>query len=998
MHRILRHTIFGAVCVLLPLADCLQGQFPRRFGTITCQATIDEISRHPLGLTNRIGEIQLSCTNDGRTPPGAEREFPTHVMVDLMVSLNANIGNRIDFGEGEDVTDVVLAFGGDEDPAGVESTLGSSVDARFPRPQYGRLAMSNGQLTETGKRLGLAPRLQGSGDDTILFFDDVQFPVPFAANGNYPRCMDFSADNPNGCLPSTIPLEIRNLLASPRSISPPNLFSPYQPTLSASTDRLQFAPGTLDLNRVCRPAPAAVPGPCSGPGDGRALVRDFFVVRLQRRGQFRSLYQGLGWPSINDRFWIFAAATTNVEYTLTVTDTETGLRQVFNPNPDGTGGQVDVSGRPITNADFSIDRLLVEMGSADRGREDSLKFDYEILGPDDLDDLEFTVAPAPTSDVNMASADAPIPRYLEISGLLPGEQVELTGACPTVNLFTGEAVCGPSIRSITDISFIEGDLVRNGFFSVFLAGAPAETFFADSLPLGQSGPITIKITQGQVTVEALDVFSDGNQYNGIIPKDAPLGEVEVRLCIGDQESAPFPAVIVEKKPRLFTLDGNGSGLGVFQKFDEQRVPTIPIFADGFESGDISAWGTGLGTSSSRSDRDASPVENFAESSNVEVRVGGVPARRIFYGGPNPDFPALDQWNIEPDAGTPPGCFVPLDIVVNQCPPSNFVGLPVSPNGGACEDPLNPYLEGSGAWPREIFDVQLLQAHVTIPTLDGSRTQVRVEQARVEAGSYNFTNVNLGVHYPSMGTCTAFNGAGMDQDDVFRRPPPVALNTGGFRLARLNPSDTVILDKSDPGVATWSMQLNLEDDPFFVFDDDYILQHTGGQQADIPAFEFRFKIGFRFGGTPPPNQLGGVNAGMPALSQAWTNQPNFGRKTVIGQDLTVEWDAGGLEPAETAITISGVSLGENQVGGFICTVDPTLGTFTVPGRLTANVPRTRDPNRTVPLGALAVGTIGTKAGRIVIDPLEQAGKRAYIDFQEREVLSTVYDTCASPTCP
>jgi len=970
-------------------------------GTITCEAAIDEIPQHPLGLTSQIGTIQLSCTNDGRRPPGGQLVSATHVMTDLMVSLNGNITNRIDFGEGEDVTDVVLAFGGDRDPASAEAALGSSVDSRFPRPQYGRLVMSNGMMTKTGKRLGLGPIHADA--DTIIIFDDISFPIPHTPNGDYPRCKNFDPDDPDGCMPTTIEVEI--LALSLVSVDPITVTSPSGTTqfsVSVSIDRVQFEPPTLDLTQVCRPAPAAVPGPCSGPAPptGARSCGTFWFFDPSDEANFELCLKVLDGTSFNDRFWVFAAATTNVEYTLTVTDTASGARKVFNPNPDGTGGLVDESGEPITEDDLIDDRILFETGSADPLGEDSLKFEYEIRGQtlDELDDLLFTVFPAPTSDVNMASADAPVPRYLDVFGQPLSDVVELIGACPTVNLFTGEPACGPSIRSITDISFIEGDLVRNGFFSVFLAGAPAETFFADSLPLGQSGPITIKITQGQVTVEALDVFSNGSQYNGIIPKDAPLGEVEVRLCIGDQESAPFPAVIVEKKPRLFTLDGNGSGLGVFQKFDEQRVPAIPLFTDGFESGDISAWGTGLGTSPSRSDRGASPVENFAKSNNVEVRVGGVPAKRIFYGGPNPDFPGLDQWNIEPDASTPPGCFVPLDIVVNQCPPSNFVGLPVSPNGGACEDPLNPYLEGPGAWPREIFDVQLLQAHVTIPTADGGRTQVRVEQARVEAGSYNFTNVNLGVHYPSMGTCTAFNGAGMNQDDVFRRPPPVALNTGGFRLTRLSPSDTVTLDKSDPGVATWSMQLNLEDDPFFVFDDDYILQHTGGQQADIPAFDFRFSIGFRFGGAPPQSQLGGVNAGIPVLSQAWTNQANFGRKTVIGQDLTVEWDASGLDPAETAITISGVSLGENQVGGFICAVDPTLGTFTVPGRLTANVPRTRNPNTNVPMGALAVGTIGTKAGRIVIDPLEQDGKRAYIDFQQREVLSTVYDTCAQATCP
>ena len=239
---------------------------------------------------------------------------------------------------------------------------------------------------------------------------------------------------------------------------------------------------------------------------------------------------------------------------------------------------------------------------------------------------------------------------------------------------------------------------------------------------------------------------------------------------------------------------------------------------------------------------------------------------------------------------------------------------------------------------------------------------------------------------------------MDQDDVFRRPPPVALKTGEFRLVRLSLGDTVTFDKSDPGVDTWSLQLDPEEDPFFVLSDNYALQHTAGPEADIPSFNFRFQIGFRFGGGPPQNQLGSVAKGIPSRSQAWTNQASFGRKTVIGQDLTFEWDGSGLDPTETAITITGVSLGENQVGGFICTVDPTLGTFTVPGRLTANVPRTRNPNANVPLGGLAVGTIGTKEGRIVIDPLKQDGKRAYIDFQEREVLNTIFDTCAFATCP
>ena len=986
-----------AVLFSLSVTDILQAQpSRRRFGTIECQATIDEIPRHPLGLTNRFGAIELSCTNDGRVPQGAPAEFRTHFTTDLMVSLNANVTNRIDFGEGEDVIDAVLAFGGDEDEARVDSVLGSSVDPRFPRPQYGRLAMSNGQLTETGKRLGLTSRLQGSADDTIIFFDDVDLPVPFAPNTDYPRCMSHRANDPNGCMPATIDALIRNVTTSSRGATPEEIFRrELTATLGGPSERVRFQPESTGLSQICRPRPAAVPKPCSGPdpATGGRACGDFFFFDPSDEANFEACIKVLDGAQANNRFWVFYGATTNVGFTLTVEDTEPGPRPVFNPNLDGTGGQVDTLGQTFSSSEFPSDRLLVEL-SPGPVSQDNLKFGYEIRGdPEAIDDYTFSAFPGPFSDVNTASKDAPIPRYLEIAGLLPSAQEDLIGDCPAVNLTTGEPACGPSIRSITDISFIEGDLVRNGFFSVFVAGAPDETFFADSLPLGQDGPILIKITQGPITVEALDVFSDGSQYNGIIPKDAPLGEVEIRVCVGDLESAPFPAVIVAKKPRLFTLDGFGSGMGVFQKFDEQRVPTVPIFTDGVERGDITAWGTGLGTSPSRSDRDASPAENFAETNNVEVRVGGVPAELVHYGGPNPAFPALDQWNIVPDPATPPGCVVPLDIVVNDCPPSNFVGIPISPAGGACVDPVNPYLEGSDPWPRDILDVQLVQAQVTIPAADGSRSKVLVEQARIEAGRYNFSTINWGVGYPSLSTCTAFNGAGMNQDDVLRRPPTTALSAGEFRLTRPSTGDQIALDQTNPGVHSWQRQQPFDPlvgDLFLVFDDDYILQHIGGQEADLPAFDFHFTIGFRFGAAPPMNQMGAPNQSSPIEPTMWKNQDSFGRNTATGGDLTFEWDTAGLNPLTTAVTISGISLGENQVGGFICTLDPTLGTYTVPGRLTANMPRTREPNRNTPLGALAVGVIGTKDGRIPIDPLTQQGLRAFIDFQQRDVLSTIYE--------
>ncbi len=51
-------------------------------------------------------------------------------------------------------------------------------------------------------------------------------------------------------------------------------------------------------------------------------------------GNWEMLVKVLDGCALNDRFWVFSAATTNVQYTLTVTDTQTGA-QVFYTNPLG---------------------------------------------------------------------------------------------------------------------------------------------------------------------------------------------------------------------------------------------------------------------------------------------------------------------------------------------------------------------------------------------------------------------------------------------------------------------------------------------------------------------------------------------------------------------------------------------------------------------------------------------------------------------------------------
>ena len=304
MHRMPVLTALAAVLASFLIVNCLEAQpFPRRFGTITSETTIDEIPRHPLGLTNQIGTIQLSCTNDGRRPPGAELESRTHVMVDLMVSLNANIANRIDFGEGEDVTDAVLAFGGDEDPAGVEAALGSSVDPRFPRPRYGRLMMSNGKMTQTAKRLGLEP-VQGTGMDTILFFGDVPLSGSVRAERRLPPLHEFSRRRSKR-LPAVHDRrgdsEFDGLSQNPYAQG-----SAWR--LSAHVLDIYRAPAVSAGVFGAEPGVPAQAGCHSralqrpDAGNGRARVRDFLVLRPQRRGKLRIMSESFGRDHVQQSF------------------------------------------------------------------------------------------------------------------------------------------------------------------------------------------------------------------------------------------------------------------------------------------------------------------------------------------------------------------------------------------------------------------------------------------------------------------------------------------------------------------------------------------------------------------------------------------------------------------------------------------------------------------------------------------------------------------------
>ncbi len=83
------------------------------------------------------------------------------------------------------------------------------------------------------------------------------------------------------------------------------------------------------------------------PGSGKAVEfgsADSGLFWFFSPNNWEMLIKVLDGCGINNRFWVFAAATTNVEYTLRVTDTETGaVQSYYNPLGNPAAALTDTS-------------------------------------------------------------------------------------------------------------------------------------------------------------------------------------------------------------------------------------------------------------------------------------------------------------------------------------------------------------------------------------------------------------------------------------------------------------------------------------------------------------------------------------------------------------------------------------------------------------------------------------------------------------------------------
>jgi uncharacterized protein (TIGR03437 family) len=467
-----------------------------------------------------------------------------------------------------------------------------------------------------------------------------------------------------------------------------------------------------------------------------------------------------------------------------------------------------------------------------------------------------------------------------------------------------------------------GAIARGSIFSIFgtnLGPASSPTL---AFPLQTTfGNVSITVTSGSTTVNAIPIYVSPGQINAIMPSNAPLGMASVIVKSSNSASTPVPVRVTDSNFGIFTANGAGAGPGILQNFVSAETQPVNSLQQAAKPGQVlTLWGTGLGA--------ATFPDNVAPTAGdlpvqTEVFVGGKSAT-ILYHGRSPCCAGVDQIALQLAPNTPLGCWVPVYARTKGTNVSNYVTIAVSADGGPCA-------ESSNALPAALIrggnvgmilaariavhqDVGVDNTNDTISDLWGSYF------AQEKAGPFNF---NPMFSLPPAGTCTSYTKIGEFPHGLGFLPgmtPPTgrALDGGSLTISSssaMPPTQTA----SDlvPGMS---------------------LDSLGGAIPTIPGLT---DTSFLNPGNFTVVGAGGKDAGAfhatltMTAAPTWTNRDQLSN-IVRSAGFTVSW-TGAAAGQSVFVSGGGVDLPANATGTFLCLAKPGDTSLTVPPDALANVP-------------------------------------------------------------
>ncbi len=509
---------------------------------------------------------------------------------------------------------------------------------------------------------------------------------------------------------------------------------------------------------------------------------------------------------------------------------------------------------------------------------------------------------------------------------------------PLSLLFAGIAVAQPRITGIqNNYSYlIPGTpnyaIAQGCIFTLYGTGLGPATLeqqgFSPALNRNLGG-VSIKITVGGTTTEAIPYYVSAGQIAAILPSATPVGAGGMTVSYNGQTSATFALTVVQSAFGILTLGGNGLGNAAVYDLDYQYITPTNAANPGQI---VYFWGTGQGPDPNDETRPIAAPQNLA-SIPFEFYIGNKQAKVIYHG--RSTYPGLDQIAVEIPEGVS-GCYASVYAKTGNFM-SNFSSIPVAATGRVCTDWFTASADverllGTGKTEVSLGWFYLARFLSYTPSFGGQPARM-VTQDSATAQFLRYTPFDSS----NWGSVGGFANPGCVVTTWRTQSPFVSPI-----LKRLDAGPAVTLTLPDGTTRTLARQQTSN----FVFS---VSDATAGAQLIIPAA----------GGTFRFQAPGGADVGAAEATVVANNPMVWNEHTTIStvsrsQPLTVTWRGGA--PGGFVVIQGGSFSGANAeiFTSFGCTERSEVGRYTVPRDVLASmVPSMSIAPLNIPTGSLLV---------------------------------------------
>jgi len=528
--------------------------------------------------------------------------------------------------------------------------------------------------------------------------------------------------------------------------------------------------------------------------------------------------------------------------------------------------------------------------------------------------------------------------------------ITIAGLTFTLTQPGGASATGPTIAQggiVNAASNRGGGIAQGSFFTIYgsnLGPPTPQQVYQFPIP-NNLGGVTVTITQGSTVKEAYMFYVSATQVNGIMPSDAPLGNVQIAVNYNNVPSSAMAATIVKTAYGIFSTAG-GPGPGIVLNYNSVSDQPLNMASIPAKPGQVEVmWGTGLGPISTP-DNQPPPGGNLPVA--VQVMVGGQQAS-VAYSGRAPGNAAIDQINFTVPANAPTGCSIPVQVNAGGTW-SNTVRMAISADGKHCQDSFNP-LSGLTSTGGNSGTITLMRLNFSGQV--GTSGTPTTATADLGFGAFVKTSAGGDLAYspflnlPTPGTCSSTNkllDLGTVMGNASSLDPTIAASldagaqltvTGGAGGA----SGTLTQSEGTgaPYVGLLGGMLNISGatlPPPFLDGGPFTVTGPGGK--DVGPFSTTIAL-------------------APAIT--WTNPPSSINRA---SPLTLTWTGG--DSTQMVVVIGSSSDQTSKAyGGFTCVAPAGAHSFTVPVNTLADL---------LPAGS-ATSTSGPIA-MLALMPLEPGG--------------------------